>query len=70
MPRQVTSDIKGAIHSSNKRKQPNLPQKQDGESWEAFSQRVDRWRKGEDVRSKTDLRNWTGSLPFHLNREK
>lgn len=27
------------------------------------------WLRGDDVRSKTDLRDWTGSPPFHLNRE-
>ena len=25
--------------------------------------------RGDDVRSKGDLRDWTGSLPFHLSQE-
>jgi hypothetical protein len=31
--------------------------------------RVVAWLNGDDVRTKTDLRDWTGSMPFHLNRE-
>ena len=27
------------------------------------------WLRGDDVRTKTDLRGWTGSLPFHLSKE-
>jgi hypothetical protein len=40
-----------------------------GESDRAYQDRVVAWISGDDVRTKTDLRDWTGSLPFHLNRE-
>ena len=46
-----------------------LPKRIKGESWEDFSKRVERWRRGDDVRTKTDLKDWTGSPPFHLNKE-
>jgi len=52
-----------------KRTSITLPIKQKGENWKAFAARVERWVKGEDVRSRTDLRDWTGSQPFHLDRE-
>jgi hypothetical protein len=48
----------------------DLPKKLEGESHEDHWKRVQRWLAGEDVRSKVDLREWTGSPPFHLNREK
>lgn len=41
-----------------------------GESEADHYRRVAAWISGEDVRTKTDLVDWTGSLPFHLNRER
>lgn len=47
----------------------DLPKKHPRETWAAYNKRVAAWIASEDVGSKTDLRDWTGSLPFHLNRE-
>lgn len=44
-------------------------ERQPGESEKDHLRRVERFISGEDVTSKTDLVGWTGSLPFHLNRE-
>jgi len=47
----------------------DLPKREPGETAEAYWHRIAAWLAGEDVHSKVDLREWTGSLPFHLNRE-
>lgn len=46
-----------------------LPERRPGESDNSYFRRVRDWISGEDVRTRADLRDWTGSLPFHLNRE-
>lgn len=38
-----------------------------GESDEAYFKRSMAMIAGEDIRTKTDLKDWTGSLPFHLD---
>jgi hypothetical protein len=48
----------------------SLPKQEKGESDEKYYRRVRNWLNGEDVRTKVDLRDWTGSPPFHLNREE
>lgn len=50
-------------------KQCALPERLPGETMEQYFCRVQRWLSGDDVRSKADNREWTGSPPFHLNRE-
>ena len=45
------------------------PTQQPNESDKDFYRRVFAWLHGETVRSKGDNREWTGSPPFHLNRE-
>jgi len=47
----------------------NLPERLPGESDKAYWRRCERVLCGEDIRSKVDLRDWTGSMPFHLNHE-
>jgi hypothetical protein len=44
------------------------PEKMENESNQAYSQRFSAWLAGDDIRTKTDLRDWTGSLPFHLDK--
>ena len=39
-----------------------------GESSKSHYHRVMAFIRGDDVRSRTDLRDWTGSPPFHLDR--
>jgi hypothetical protein len=46
----------------------DLPARLPGESDEAYNRRVVAILAGDDVRTKTDLRDWTGSFPFHLDR--
>lgn len=48
----------------------DLPAKRPDETWGAYEKRLAAWLAGDDVVSKGHLRDWTGSLPFHLNREK
>lgn len=45
-----------------------LPPQLEGESDKAYEKRLMAFLVGEDVRTKTDLRDWTGSLPFHLDK--
>lgn len=47
----------------------DFPKRIKGESESDYWRRVERGLVGEDVRTKTDLQEWTGSLPFHLNKE-
>ena len=47
----------------------DLPQRLPEESAEQYARRVAAWLAGEDVRSKGDNKDWTGSLPFHLDKE-
>jgi hypothetical protein len=47
----------------------SLPERMPGEDEDAYWKRVRAVLTGDDVRSKADLRDWTGSFPFHLNRE-
>ena len=46
-----------------------LPERGDTETFEEYSRKVRAWIRGDDVVTKTDLRGWTGSFPFHLNRD-
>ena len=45
-----------------------LPKRLPNESDRAYEKRVMAFIHGEDVRTKTDLRDWTGSFPFHLDK--
>lgn len=47
----------------------NLPDRKEGETDKAYERRIAAFLSGGDVRSKVDNREWTGSPPFHLNRE-
>lgn len=51
-------------------KQPmrEMPKQRDGESDEDFDLRMMAYVFGDDIRSKTDLKDWTGSFPFHLDK--
>jgi hypothetical protein len=46
----------------------DLPERKPGESEKDYSRRLADWVRGEDVRTKTDLRGWTGCPPFHLDK--
>lgn len=46
-----------------------LPDRKPGESDNAYARRLAAFIRGEDVRSKGDNREFTGSLPFHLSRD-
>lgn len=46
-----------------------LLEQRPGESDKAYARRLAAFLAGDDVRSKADNRDWTGSPPFHLNRE-
>ena len=48
----------------------DFPQQLPGESDKAFAKRVFAFVNGDDIRTKTDLRGWTGSFPFHLDNDK
>lgn len=52
------------------RQQGTVPKKRPDETDEAYALRLVAWSNGEDIRSKTDLKDWTGSFPFHLNKEE
>ncbi len=55
------------------RQQPTvveLPQQKPGESDRVYNKRVLAFIHGDDIRTKVDLRDWTGSLPFHLDNDK
>ncbi len=61
------------MKDNESRQQPTimeLPQQQPGESDKAYEKRFMAFVNGEDIRSKTDLRSWTGSFPFHLDNDK
>lgn len=45
-----------------------VPVRKPGESEESFYKRVVQWACDDTARSKADNREWTGSLPFHLDR--
>lgn len=45
-----------------------FPEREGNESDESYYGRIRSWLVGEDVRSKVDLREWTGSPKFHLDR--
>jgi len=47
----------------------DLPPRLPGEDDKTYWWRMARWFVHGDARSKVDLREWTGSYPFHLNRE-
>jgi hypothetical protein len=47
----------------------SIPERMPGEGARDYERRLAAFLAGEDVRTRTDLRDWTGSLPFHLNRE-
>lgn len=51
------------------KQRPTLPKKAPGESWRDYEARIKAWGRGNDVRTKADLKDWTGSPPFHLNLE-
>lgn len=47
-----------------------VPKREPGESHKAYGERVRQWlRESQMPRVKGDLQDWTGSYPFHLNRE-
>lgn len=46
-----------------------LLERRPDETEDGYYIRVAAWLSGDDVRSKADLRDWTGSSTFHLNRE-
>ena len=46
----------------------DLPPQKDGESDDAYEKRLNAFLAGDDVRTKADFRDWTGSFPFHLDR--
>ncbi len=48
---------------------PRLPKQKPGETDRDYERRLFRWITGDDIRSKADMREWTGSPPFHLNKE-
>lgn len=48
----------------------DIPARLPGESDQDHCRRVEAWIAGEDVRTKTDLRDWTRSLPFHIDRSR
>lgn len=48
---------------------PRKPRQEPGESDKAYARRLSRWLAGDDIRSKGDMREWTGAPPFHLNKE-
>lgn len=49
---------------------PNIPKRQPGEELAIYAARVRQWLREDDMpRVRGDLRDWTGSPPFHLNRE-
>jgi hypothetical protein len=48
----------------------DLPPKRENESDNDYNLRIAAWIAGEDVRVKTDLKDWTGSPTFHLNVER
>lgn len=45
-----------------------VPVRQTGESGEAFFERIKQWACEDTARSKGDNKEWTGSLPFHLDK--
>lgn len=45
-----------------------IPLKKPGETYQEYAVRLDVWRRGDDVRSKVDLREFK-TATFHLNRE-
>lgn len=47
----------------------DVPEQKPGESNKAYSRRLSAFLAGDDVRSKMDDREWTGSPPFHLSRD-
>lgn len=54
------------------KQQPTItrtPKQMPGESDKAYEKRLMAWISGDDVRTRTDLRDWTGSGPMHLNKE-
>lgn len=48
---------------------PRVPKQEPGETDKQYRQRLSRWLAGDDIRSKADLREWTGTPVFHLNKE-
>lgn len=47
-----------------------IPERRAGESDRDYERRFLAWVNGDDVRTKTDLRDWTGSGPMHLDNDK
>lgn len=43
------------------------PAQMPGESEKAYMKRLMAFIRGDDVRTKVDLREWTGAPPFHLD---
>ena len=63
------SDDLVARHQANVRKQElTMPKQFPGEDDEVYYRRLEAWIKDDAATSKTDLRGWTGSLPFHLDK--
>lgn len=48
----------------------NLPKRGIGESQSSYDERIRQWlREDQMPRVKGDLRDWTGSYPFHLDKQ-
>lgn len=47
----------------------SLPKRISGETDKQYERRIAAWLSGDDVRSKADNREWTGSSPFHLDQQ-
>ena len=43
-------------------------ERQPNETDAQWAARVEHWLSADSVRTKTDLKDWTGSYPFHLDR--
>lgn len=58
--------------AQNRKQSPTfttLPDRLPGESDRAYEKRFFYYINGDDVRSRTDLKDWTGCPPMHLNVE-
>jgi hypothetical protein len=48
----------------------DFPPKLSGETEKAYWKRVEEAMCGDNIRSRADLKEWTGSPPFHLGSNK
>ena len=48
----------------------NIPKREPGENFAIYAARVRQWLREDEIpRAKGDLRDWTGSYPFHLDKQ-